>query len=231
MKSLFFMFCISVLVSCGRNGKDGTNGIDGSTFAGIEGISTGIDFVDIEPGLACTSGGISVFTFIDSNLDGLYQSSSESILKVKALCNGVDGAAGQDGASGTSITLESISSSGTCPNGGVKLLSGSGNPVEVCNGINGLNGENGLPGVQGIPGINGSNGTNGTNGTVVTPVKFCPSDNSSFPEYGLLVGDELFAVFWGTTPASPSVKQAFLTKLVAGNYMSTGGNNCLFSVQ
>lgn len=236
MKNLLFMFCILALVSCGKNGKNGSNGLDGATLAGLDGVSTGVDFENIDPGLACANGGVSIFTFRDSNADGSFQSADESIIKVKALCHGVDGVAGQDGADGadgSSVTLMSVASSSSCPNGGVKLSSGSEAPIEICNGVNGLNGEQGIQGVQGIPGIAGSNGTNGTNGThgtIVTPVKFCANDNSTFPEYGLIIGSDLFAVYWGTTPASPSNPQAFLTKLVAGNYMSTGGNNCLFQV-
>lgn len=46
-----------------------------------------------------------------------------------------------------------------------------------------------------------------------------------------MIGKDLFAVYWGTTPASPNTPQALLTKLVPGNYQSTGGNNCLFSIQ
>jgi hypothetical protein len=81
-----------------------------------------------------------------------------------------------------------------------------------------------------MAGANGQNGQNGAPGTIVTPVKFCANDNSTFPEYGLMIGNDLFAVYWGTTPASPTKPQAFLTKLVPGNYRSTGGNNCLFSI-
>ena len=147
-------------------------------------------------------------------------------MKVKALCYGLNGSNGTNGTNGTSgsITLESVASSATCPSGGVKITSTSSSGLEVCNGVNGLNGEHGLPGVQGIPGLADSSGT------IVTPVKFCATDNSTFPEYGLMIGEELFAVYWGSTPASPSTPQAFLTKLVAGNYMSTGGNNCLFTI-
>jgi hypothetical protein len=58
----------------------------------------------------------------------------------------------------------------------------------------------------------------------------CAADNSTFPEYGPMIGEKLFAVYFGSTPASPSTPQAFLTKLVAGNYMSTGGNNRLFTI-
>ena len=240
MKNFLFIFFVLTLISCGKNGKNGSDGLDGATSMGLNGVSTGVDFADIEPGLACANGGISIFTFEDGNSDGQLQS-DEFVIKVKALCNGLNGTNGIDGVNGTngvnaSITLESVASSTTCPNGGVKISSNTSFPVEICNGVDGLNGEQGLPGIQGIPGIAGSDGTNGqdgangTNGTLVTPVKFCATDNSTFPEYGLLIGGELFAVYWGTTPASPHKAQAFLTKLVAGNYMSTGGNNCLFSV-
>jgi hypothetical protein len=250
MKNALFIFSLALLVSCGNQGKNGKNGRDGATIAGINGSSTGVDFEDIYPGLACATGGVSIFTFRDVNADGVHDI-DESILKVKALCNGTNGANGSDGTNGAdgqnaSITIESVASSVTCPAGGVKITSGSALPVEICNGVNGLNGEQGIQGVQGIPGmagsngingtngtngIDGTNGTNGTNGTIVTPVKFCSNDNSTFPEYGLMIGSDLYAVYWGTTPASPNKPQAFLTKLVAGNYQSTGGNNCLFSVR
>ena len=238
MKNLFFIFGLLALVSCGKNGKDGRNGLDGASTMGLNGadaVSTGVDFTDIGPGLACANGGISIFTFRDVNSDGLLQS-EEEIIKVKAICHGLNGTNGTDGVN-ASITLESVTSSETCPNGGVKISSSSSSPVEICNGINGLNGEQGIQGVQGIPGIAGADGQDGQDGqdgapgTNVIPVKFCANDNSTFPEYGLMIGNELFAVYWGTTPASPNKPQAFLTKLVAGNYQSTGGNNCLFSVQ
>lgn len=79
-------------------------------------------------------------------------------------------------------------------------------------------------------GIDGANGSVGANGTSIIPVKFCQNDNSLFAEYGLMIGDELFAVYWGVTPGSPSVPQASLVKLIPGNYMSTGGDNCLFTI-
>ena len=234
MKKILFILCVLSLASCGKDGKDGAAGPPGGTTFGLAGASTGVDFADIIPGLACFNGGVSIFTFRDTNSDGVLDT-DELVIKVKALCNGTNGTNGTDGTNGTngvnaSITLESITASETCPNGGIKFTSGASTPVEVCNGANGVNGEQGFPGMQGIPGIAGSNGTNGTNGTRVAPVKFCSTDNSTFPEYGLMVENDLFAVYWGTTPASPNKAQAFLTKLVAGNYMSTGGNNCLFTI-
>jgi len=250
MKALSLILILTTLVACGKNGEDGKSGLDGATIVGLDGVSNGVDFADIEAGLVCAAGGVSIFTFRDNNSDGLF-SEAEEIIKVKALChgtNGSDGVDGQDGADGVdgtnaSITLESIAASSACPNGGVKLTSSQSEPVEICNGVNGLNGEQGLPGVQGIPGLAGSNGQNGqdgvdgqdgqngADGTQILPVKFCPEDDSTFPEYGLMIGKDLFAVYWGTTPASPKKPQAFLTKLVAGNYQSTGGNNCLFSIE
>ncbi len=250
MKSSLFIFLSLTLLSCGKQGAKGTDGFNGATVFGANAVSTGVDFFDLGPGLACANGGLSIFTFHDLNSDGLL-TTGEDTIKVKAICNGLNGADGedgedgedgvagndgqdgedgQDGANGTNGTnatmnLENVASSAACPHGGVKISSGSNAPVEVCNGVNGLNGENGIQGEQGIPGLNGANGS------VITPVKFCEDDKSTFPEYGLLIDDELFAVYWGTTPASPKTPQAFLTKLVAGNYKSTGGNNCIFAVK
>lgn len=230
-----FVFCLIVLItSCGR-GKQGKPGEVGSVIQGASAVSTGVDLVDIEPGLVCTAGGVSIHTFFDLDSDGTLDA-DENIIKVKSLCNGVDG---EDGTSST-LTMEGFSSSAECPVGGVKISSNTSAPFEICNGSNGLNGEQGIQGVQGIPGIAGSNGAagqdgaagaNGANGTSVIPVQFCADDKSKFPEFGLMIGDELFAVYWGTTPASPSKAQAFLAKLTPGKYQSTGGNNCIFLVE
>jgi hypothetical protein len=222
LKNLIFFSLTLTLLSCGKQaGKDGANGVDGATVFGADAVSMGVDFEDLLPGIACANGGISIFTFRDTDADGSLDI-GEQLVKVKSICNGLNGSNGTNGAD-AAMLLENIASSETCPQGGVKISSGS-DSTEVCNGINGLNGEQGLQGVQGIPGLNGADGS------VITPVKFCPKDESTFPEYGLMIDDELFAVYWGTTPGSPKTAQAFLTKLVAGNYMSTGGNNCLFSV-
>lgn len=219
MKSFFLIITALLLISCGKNGKNGSDGVD-SSILGLDAVSTGVDFQDISPGLLCANGGLSVYTFRDSNADGLFDG-GEPVIKVKSICNGINSV----------VNLESVTSSASCPNGGVKIQSSSSSPVEVCNGINGLNGEQGLQGVQGIPGLAGASGADGADGTQIKPVKFCEDDKSTHPEYGLMVGDELFAVYFGVTPASPKVAQAFLTKLVAGDYQSTGGNNCLFSVK
>lgn len=236
MKNIFIALTLLSFVACGKNGKDGVNGQSAGSVSllslGVK--TTGIDIADMQPGLACSNGGVSIFTYNDSDANGFFDQ-DETVIKNKVICNGTNGVNGSNGSSST-ITLESIAKSATCPQGGVLISSSTAAPVEVCNGLAGLNGAQGLPGAQGIPGMTGATGatgaagSNGADGTKVTPVKFCKTDNSKFPEYGLIIGDELFAVYWGTTPASPNVPQSFLTKLVAGNYMSTGGNNCLFSI-
>lgn len=223
MKSFLILFTLFVAVSCGKNGEDGTNGINGTTFAPLNPVMNSFDLKDIEPGLACAEGGVSIVIFQDSNMDGIHQD-DELITKTKSLCHG----------SSASITLESISVSSTCPNGGVVISSSSTQGIEVCNGINGLNGLNGTNGTDGKDGVDGTNGTDGkdgANGASVIPVKFCQTDNSTFSEYGLLIGGELFAVYWDPKTGSAKKEQAFLTKLEKGKYQSTGGNNCLFEVK
>lgn len=250
MKSFLILFTLFVAVSCGKNGEDGTNGIDGTTFAPLNPVISSFDLKDIEPGLACADGGVSIVIFQDSNMDGIHQD-DELITKTKSICHG----------SNASITLESVAASSTCPSGGVVISSSTASGIVVCNGINGLNGLNGANGTDGKDGIDGTNGsdgkdgvdgtngsdgkdgingtngkdgvngTSGTNGSSVIPVKFCQTDNSAFPEYGLLIGGELFAVYWDPKTGSAKKEQAFLTKLDKGKYQSTGGNNCLFEVK
>jgi hypothetical protein len=227
VKNLCLLISLAILASCGSSGQDvafATNQ-SAATVQGIESPSVGIDFADINPGLACANGGISIFSFYDSNSDKFFQA-GETIIKTKAICNGLNGV---DGIS-PAISLESFTTSSICPNGGIKISSSGSSPVQVCNGVDGINGAQGLQGLQGIPGMVGADGAQGTAGTVVTPVKFCTTDNATFPEYGLMIGPDLFAVYWGFTPAQPNVAQAFLTKIIAGNYISTGGNGCLFSI-
>lgn len=83
-------------------------------------------------------------------------------------------------------------------------------------------------GKDGRQGTNGSNGVNGQNATPINMIKFCPNINevypNTFPEYGMCIDNNLYAVYWnGNT--------AFLAKLVAGTYTTTAiGGNCTFTV-
>ncbi|HXH74556.1 MAG TPA: hypothetical protein VNJ08_06300 [Bacteriovoracaceae bacterium] len=216
MKNFLFIFVALFLISCGKDGKNGTSIREDATTFGVEAaVPTGVDFESIQPGLVCSNGGTSIFTFRDLNSDGLMQA-DESILRIKSLCNGIHG-------TNATISIDSFALSTLCPNGGIKFTTGTSSPVEVCNGKDGINGEQGLPGIQGIPGLAGSDGVNGSDGDSILPIKFCSEDKSKLPEYGLLIGKELFAVHWAKS-------KAFLTKLIAANYKSTDGNNCLFSI-
>lgn len=84
-------------------------------------------------------------------------------------------------------------------------------------GINGLQGQIGPQGIAGVP---------GSPGTVVTFVKFCLqtlSYPSTFPEYGLCLNGELFAVY--------SQNGGFGVKVPPGSYYSNGINSsCNFTV-
>jgi hypothetical protein len=95
--------------------------------------------------------------------------------------------------------------------------------LAACNQQLGLPGKDGVDGAAGAP---GSNGINGRDGSVVTFVKFCPHTASyptTFPEVGLCVDGELFAVY--------SANGGFGVKLEPGNYSSNAiGSACSFEV-
>ena len=217
MKIFMLVSVILVLTACGprRPGKYGNNGLNGN-----DGTSSGVHIQDATS-LVCSNGGVVLSTFSDLNSDGILDL-NEPIRLVKTLCNGINGSNGVN----ASVTLETIAPGIACVSGGVMISSNTSSPVVVCNGSNGLNGLQGIQGVQGLPGIQGPvgpQGPAGVNGTTVVPVKLCSSSTATYPEYGLKIGNDLFAVFWNG--------QAFMTKLVTGNYTTTtGSQDCNFSI-
>lgn len=184
---------------------------------GASGISMGID-VRPATALACPNGGDKITVFKDLNNSGLLNS-ADPVTSITSICNGTNGSNGTNGTS-ASISVASASAS-QCRYGGYVFNSTGNSPTVVCNGATGQAGATGSQGIQGPAGQPGSS---------VTPVKFCNSDHSAFPEYGLLVGHDLFAVYWGTTPSSPSQSTAFLALITPGSYQSTGGNGCNFTI-
>jgi len=197
----------------GAQGIQGIQGIQGDQ--GDRGYGAGIVS---RPATNCPSeanGGTQFTTFVDKNSDGQL-SEDDVVTSISVVCGGL---AGQDGRAGESSRLTVVlANASQCPAGGYVYTSQNGNETQsmpVCNGTQGLQG---LQGVAGAP------------GSSVTPVKFCVSDNTRFPEYGLLIGNELFAVYWGPQPYSPNASTAFLAKVVPGSYRSTGGNGCYFKV-
>jgi hypothetical protein len=94
-------------------------------------------------------------------------------------------------------------------------------------GIPGETGPQGAIGPTGASGANGINGANGSNGTIITVVQFCPgvdpSYPSTFPEVGLCINNNIYAVY--------SANDGFLTLITPGLYESNAvGSSCTFTV-
>lgn len=138
---------------------------------------------------------------------------------------GVQGASGSNGSNGSNGENSLISAVAAnaiqCPTGGTVIKAGLDvnknnvlDPSEVsstaviCNGLVGATGAAGL------------------NGTIITPVKFCsqsPSYPTTFPEYGLCINNNLYAVY--------SANDGFLTLIPPGVYSSNAiGSACSFTV-
>lgn len=151
------------------------------------------------------------------------------------------------------VVQTDIGATVTCPNGSAYLVNGltgqtgaqgeQGNqgvagqtgeqgPMGVSGpqgvaGPTGATGQTGPTGSQGNPGVNGLNGNNGTNGSVVTVVQFCTGQTiypSSFPEMGLCINNEIYAVYWNGS-------NAWFAEVVPGEYTSTSSTTpCNFNV-
>jgi hypothetical protein len=83
-------------------------------------------------------------------------------------------------------------------------------------------------GQQGIPGLNGPQGIPGLNAAPTTAVQFCPGYTptypTTFPESGLCVGGNIYAVYWDGT-------NAWLSLIPPGHYASTSTTApCNFTV-
>jgi hypothetical protein len=167
------------------------------------------------------------------------------------------GPSGQSGSDGTNGTNGSDGTNGLSgktgpvgPNGPVgpsaepcsvaegrdgALVTCNGQTVAVNNGLPGAVGATGATGAigptgpSGADGAQGAVGATGTPGTKVTAVKLCADSTSAFPEYGVQIGSNLYAVYWGPLNGD-STSQAFLALLTPGAYESTNGSGCLFTV-
>lgn len=101
--------------------------------------------------------------------------------------------------------------------------------LAACAGRDGKDGEPGVAGAVGARGPEGQAGQSGPagqDGTAVVPVKFCSGQAtypSKFPEYGLCINGQLFAVY--------SANDGFLTLIPNGSYQSNAiGSSCSFVV-
>lgn len=84
----------------------------------------------------------------------------------------------------------------------------------------------GPQGPQGATGATGLQGPPGANGTQITVIQFCPgtpSYPSTFPEVGLCINEQIYAVY--------SANDGFLTLVTPGYYASNAiGSACNFTV-
>lgn len=108
------------------------------------------------------------------------------------------------------------------------------NGTDGKDGANGTNGTNGVDGKDGKDGANGTNGVDGKDGkdaNPVTTVQFCPGYGptvypSSFPEFGLVIGGQIYSVYWDKGNLN-----AWLALNPPGLYQSTAtGLGCTFVI-
>lgn len=193
---------VNTTVICnGAKGATGSNGSNGSN-----GTSSSVATQTLSSGNAnCPAGGLAIT---------ITNGSSSS---TKYVCNGAQGATGQNGSNGTD---------GEDGEDGLSAYE-----IAVENGYTGSEAQwlATLVGPQGDVGAQGPAGpmANVTTANGFTPYKLCPADNSAFPEYGFIVGNQIYAVYYGVIGGS---QQAFLAKLNDGNYVTTNGASCSFSV-
>lgn len=113
---------------------------------------------------------------------------------------GIDGLKGQD-AMPCSVSKLGYTTTIACPDGTTSTL------------------------VDGRDGIDGRDGRDGQDGQIGEAVKLCNSGTAgNYPEYGLCIQNELYAVMWqGGT--------AWLAKITPGTYQTTAqGGTCSFVV-
>jgi hypothetical protein len=159
------------LISCG-GGTASSLGVEHSTNEAVA-----IAILNTAPITTCPSGGITVQSGIDTNMDHVLQLSEAS--STQFVCNGSNGVNGVNGLGGISgfntqlvITPEGVGPN--CLQGGSLVSAGldlNGNSVldssevttfdYVCNGTAGASGSVGTNGSNGTNGTNGSDGTNG----------------------------------------------------------------------
>lgn len=253
MKKFFICLSLITLVSCGKktqeiklNGQPGQDGF--TTF-----ITTEVVPPLASCGLA---GGIKLIPYTDYNRNNVLDSGEETVLAASIICNGAKGDTGEIGATGAtgSQGVQGIAgiqgpAGPIGPQGaqGIQGIQGA-QGVAGAKGAKGDTGAQGPQGIQGIPGIQGATGAQGATGMVgaqgpkgepgiqgipgagsnggMTPVKLCANDNSAFPEYGFVIGSNLYAVYYGVLNGTLN---AFMARLNPGNYTSTNSTNCTFT--
>lgn len=186
----------------------------------------------IAPGLDCPAGGFSVNILDNSD-----------VLSSFIVCHGEKGDVGdtgpqgETGATGPQGIQGETGEIGPIGPQGVQGIAGTTGPqgpigpqgpegpqgVKGDTGAQGEAGSVGAQGPQGEPGIQGMPGTGG-----ITAVQLCASDDANYKEYGFVVNNQIYAVYYGKVN---NVLSAFLARLSAGNYVTTNdGTPCAFTI-
>lgn len=187
--------------------NDGATGAQGTS--GSQGYSIGM-FTSTATLQECPNGGMNLIFFEDKNNNDVYVA-GEEVTTVMQVCNGLNGTNGT-----SSIISVSQASVAQCANGGLVFNTENGNVNQsniVCNGATGPQGQ------QGPSGVDLSS---------VSVVQFCSgyqtSYPNSFPEFGMCVNGNLYAVYWNGS-------DAWLAEIVSGYYASTSTSApCNFTV-
>lgn len=222
MKLLALLTMTFILVGCGNDKAKVIRGIDGK-----DGLST-LMVGETLPITECSGvGGLQLTSYLDRNRNESLDV-GETLFTYK-ICNGAKGDAGEQGIAGLN-GLDGINGVDGVPGPqGIQGLTGAtglqgpqGEPGSI--GAQGPQGPQGEPGSPGVAGLNGTNGSSAG----VSAVKLCAADNATHPEYGFVIGDSIYAVYYGQVNGTLS---AFLARLNAGNYVTTNDNSpCGFTV-
>ena len=116
IQQTFMLLCIATLMACG-----GGSGSDDTTLSGQEenGLSTlAISTQTVAPGPQCAEGGVEIDTGVDTNQNGILDTSE--VTDTYNLCHGQDG----DNGLVAIINTEELSAGLECALGGIKITSG-----------------------------------------------------------------------------------------------------------
>ena len=243
MKKFFGLILALVLTGCGQSSFH-TLQVQG--LPGRDGYTTFITTQVVPPvtGSCGAAGGIKLVPYTDYNRNNHLDSGEETTLAASIVCNGAQGAQGIQGiqgligAQGIQGLQGATGAMGPVGPQGVQGIAG----IQGSQGIAGPQGAQGLQGIQGIQGATGATGMVGAtgpkgepgiqgipgagSGSGMTPIQLCPVDNSAFPEYGFVIGSNLYAVYYGVIN---STLNAFMARLNPGSYTSTNSTGCTFT--
>lgn len=245
MKKYFVLGLVLLLAACNPQTEQvqlvaGPTGTPGAP--GADGYTTYITTEALQPSEegGCRAGGIQLIPYTDRNRNASYDVGEATVGAIATICNGLNGlngAQGAQGIQGETGEMGPIGPQGVQGIQGIQGLQGVAGPQgdqglqgvkgdkgdTGATGAIGATGPQGQPGIQGLQGIAGANGSNGS----FYAIQLCPGDNAAFPEQGFVMNGSLYAVYYGVVNGSLN---AFLARLSAGNYVTTNGTSCHFSV-